>query len=220
MSAWNERVGRVGGAIYDFGVEREWLARPFGRLLWGADVRHLYDTIRALGDLPAGSSVLDVPCGGGVALRGLAPGRGLRYVAADISPDMLGRTRRRAARLGLADVSAVQADIARLPFADGEFDVCVSFNGLHCVPDPAGAVRELARCLKPGGRLVGDVVVRRAGPRQDAAIAILRRAGLFGPGGTLADVRHWLDDAGLRIDRLERSGAITRFAARRDVIGP
>lgn len=219
MTAWNERAGRVGGAVYDFGVEREWLAKPFGRLLWGADVRHLYAAIRGLGDLPAGSSVLDVPCGGGVALRGLAPGQDVRYVAVDISPAMLDRTRRRAARIGLADVSVVEADIARLPFADGGFDVCVSFNGLHCVPDPAGAVRELARCLGPGGRLVGDLVVRHAGPRQDAAIAVFRRSGLFGPGGTAADVRCWLDDAGLRIDRLEHSGAVTRFAATRDVTG-
>lgn len=217
MTVWNGRLGEAVGAAYDFGVERPWLARPVGRLLWGTDVRRLYDTIERLGDLPAGTSVLDVPCGGGVALRGLRPGQGLRYVAVDLSAAMLARTRRRAE--GLADVTLVAADIGRLPFAGGEFDLCVSFNGLHCVPDPAGAVRELARCLAPGGRLVGDLIVRGAGPRQDAALAAFRRAGIFGAGGTLADLRRWLDGAGLRVDRLTRSGAVARFAATRDVTG-
>ncbi|OLF08787.1 ubiquinone biosynthesis protein [Actinophytocola xinjiangensis] len=209
MSAWDSRLF---GAAYDLGVEREWLARPVARLLWGADVRPLYDTLRRLADLPVGTSLLDAPCGGGVALRGLRPGQGLRYVGADLSQAMLRRTRRRAQRAGLpADV--VAADLARLPFADGGFDVCVTFNGLHCVPDPAGAVGELARCLAPGGRLVGDLIVRGAGRRQDAAIAALRRLGIFGEGGTVAELRAWCAAAGLRIEHLERSGAVVAFSA-------
>lgn len=203
----------LSGAVYDFGVEREWVARPVGRLLWGTDVALLYDAIRSLGSLPDGSSILDVPCGGGLALRGLRPG--LRYVAADISPSMLDRTRRRAASLGLSDVEVMEADIERLPFEDNEFDVCVSFNGLHCLPDPAAAVRELARCLKPGGKLLGDTIVRRAGLRQDLAIGAFRRVGLFGSGGTMAALERWLTDAGLRVDRLDRSGAVVHFAATR-----
>ncbi len=209
---WTDRAGRLGGAVYDFGVEREWLARPVGRLLWGTDAGLLYASIRSIGDLPDGSAVLDVPCGGGVALRGLRPG--IRYVAADISPAMLDRTRRQARRRGL-DVELTEADVVRLPFADGEFDLCVSFNGLHCLPDPPGAVREIARCVRPGGRVLGDTVVRGAGLRQDAAIGVFRRAGLFAAGGTAADVEGWLDAAGLRLDRLQVSGAVAHFAATR-----
>ena len=212
MSNW--ATGRLNAVIYDYGVEREWLARPVGALLWGTDTRQLYATIRTLGALPAGTSVLDVPCGGGLALRGLRPDQHVRYVAADISPTMLGRTRAQARRLGL-DIEVTTADITRLPFPDNEFDLCVSFNGLHCMPDPSVAVRELARCLKPSGRLIGDTIVRGAGRRQDLAITALRRTGLFGPGGTAADVERWLTDAGLHVDRLEHSGAVTRFAATR-----
>ena len=212
MSNW--ATVKLEAIVYDYGVEREWLSRPVGALLWGTDTRGLYRTIRTLGVLPAGTAVLDVPCGGGVALRGLRRDQDVRYVAADISPVMLDRTRRQARRLGLR-VEAVEADITRLPFPDNEFDVCVSFNGLHCLPDPALAVRDLARCLRPGGRLIGDTIVRGAGWRQDLAIAAFRRVGLFGRGGTTADVKRWLTDAGLRVDRLERSGAVTRFAATR-----
>jgi SAM-dependent methyltransferase len=212
MPSW--ATGRLNAVIYDLGAQREWLARPVGAALWGTDTRRLYATIRTLGELPAGAAVLDVPCGGGLALRGLRRGQDIRYVAADISPTMLGRTRQQAGRRGV-DVELVDADITRLPFADNEFDVCVSFNGLHCMPDPALAVRELTRCLKPGGRLVGDTIVRRAGLRQDLAITAFRRAGLFGPGGTADDVERWLIDASLHIDRLDRSGAVTYFAAPR-----
>jgi SAM-dependent methyltransferase len=206
-ATWAERS--VSAAVYDFGVEREWLARPAGRLLWGTDVGLLYDAVESLRSLPAGTSVLDVPCGGGLALRGLGPG--LRYVAADISPSMLDRTRRRAA----FPVETVEADIERLPFADNEFDVCVTFNGLHCLPDPAAALRELARCVKPGGRLLGDTIVRGAGRRHDLTIDALRRVGLFGPGGKAPDLTRWLTEAGFHPDRLTHSGAVVHFAATR-----
>ncbi len=201
---WSARtVGRLGGAVYDFAVKREWLARPAGLALWGTDTRLLFDSIRTVGELPDGSAVLDIPCGGGPALRGLRQGQHVRYVAADISPDMLARARRQASALGRDDIEFAEADIERMPFGDGEFDLCLCFNGLHCLPDPAAAVREIARCLTPGGRLVGDAVVRGAGSRQDLVIAACRRAGLFGPGGS-DDLQHWLTAAGLRRRRSAR----------------
>lgn len=212
MADWAS--GRLSARVYDYGVEREWLARPVGALLWGTDTRGLYRTIRTLGVLPAGTAVLDVPCGGGLALRGLRRGQSIRYVAADISPVMLARARQQARKLGL-DVETVRADVARLPFDDNEFDICVSFNGLHCVPEPALAVRELARCLRPGGRLIGDTIVRSAGWRQELAFEAFRRFGLFGRSGTVSEVEGWIAGAGLHVDRVERSGAVVRFAATR-----
>lgn len=214
---WSERtVGRLGGAAYDFVAEREWLARPGGLALWSTDTRLLFDSVRTVGDLPDGSAVLDIPCGGGLAFRGIRAGQRVRYVAADISPHMLARARRQAAVVGRNDIEFTEADIERVPFGDGEFDLCLCFNGLHCLPDPAAAVREIARCLAPGGRLVGDAVVGGAGYRQDVMIKVFRRAGLFGPGGTVDDLRGWLTGAGLRIDKLQLSGAIAHFVATRD----
>lgn len=210
---WAGRVGKFAGGFYDFGVEREVLARPAGLAMWGTDTRLLFDAIAGIGEVPDGAAVLDIPCGGGLALRGLRPDQQVRYVAADISGDMLMRAQRRAVALGRHDIEFVEADIERMPFGDGEFDYCVSFNGLHCVPDPAAAVREIARCLKSGGRLIGDTVVRGAGWRQDGLNATFRRAGVFGPGGTADELRHWLTDAGLEVDRLQRSGAVVHFTA-------
>lgn len=214
---WGQRTlaDRVTVAVYAFGVERAWIARPAGYALWGTDANRFYDATGVLGELPDGAAVLDIPCGGGVALRGLRPGQQLRYVAADISPDMLTRARRRAGQLGLDHIEFRAADIEAMPFADGEFDLCVSFNGLHCLPDPAAAVAEIARCLKPGGRLVGDSVVRGAGWRHDRVIDVFRRAGAFGVGGTIDELRGWLTDAGLTIESLEPSGAVVHFTATR-----
>lgn len=214
---WGQQsiADRLGIAAYLFGVDHPWVARPFGFAVWGTDVQRFYASLSALAELPDGASVLDVPCGGGVAWRGLRPGQRLRYVAADISPDMLDRARGRAQRLGLTDVEFSQADIARLPFADQEFDVCVSFNGLHCLPDPAAAVAEITRCLRPGGRLIGDALVRGAGRRQDLAFAAMQRAGMFGVGGTVDELRGWLTDAGLTVQQLALSGAVAHFSAKR-----
>jgi hypothetical protein len=50
-------------------------------------------------------------------------------------------------------------------------------------------------------------------PHLRRQIGALQRSGLAGPGGTADDLRDWLTDAGLRVDRLQRSGAVVHFAA-------
>ncbi|HVQ98935.1 MAG TPA: class I SAM-dependent methyltransferase [Mycobacterium sp.] len=213
---WRSRAFEaVGGALYNAGIQHERLARWFGRAVFGTDASLIYQNLEVLRDLPHGAAVLDVPCGGGLALRALQPGQQLRYVAADISPTMLERAERKARELGLSGIEFAEADIQALSFADGEFDLCLCVNGLHCLPDPAAAVRELARCLKPGGQLVGDCAVRDANRRGTAAITVLRMAGVFGPGGTIDDVERWLLEAGLRPQSLSRSGAVAHFTAQR-----
>jgi ubiquinone/menaquinone biosynthesis C-methylase UbiE len=211
-AAW--KAGHPWASVYDFFVERESLARVAGRLAFGTDTRLLYDAIGSVGELPEGSAVLDIPTGGGVALRGLRPGQGIRYVAADISPEMLGRAERAARERGVEDqVELRAADVEALPFADGEFDLCLSFAGLHCFPDPRAAVVEIARVVRPGGRFTGSVFLTGTGPRYAPAIVGGRVAGLMGPSGTRADLEEWLHEAGFRQVRIELSGAIGYFSA-------
>jgi ubiquinone/menaquinone biosynthesis C-methylase UbiE len=209
------RSERVTAALYDAGVKHDSVARVGARAMWGADLRRMFADIARLADVPVGASVLDIPCGGGLAFRGLSPGQAVRYVAADISPYMLQRARREAGQRGVQDaIEFVEADVTALQFADASFDLCVSYNGLHCLPDPRAALGELARVLRPGGTLRGTSCVTGQGPRQDALIALSRRAGVFGNTPRTGEIEQWLKEFGLDVVTIERSGAIEFFEAR------
>jgi SAM-dependent methyltransferase len=206
--------GHPWAAVYDFFVEREALSRPAGRVLFGTDTRLLYDRMRAVDDVPDGGAILDIPCGGGVALRALRPERDVRYVAADIAPDMLARTAEVAGRRGLGQVETAEEDVEGLSFGDAEFDLVMSFAGLHCFPNPDVACREIARVLKRGGTFVGSVFLTDGGVRYQPMVLFGRAAGVMGPSGGRGDLERWLRDAGLREIEVERSGAIAYFRAR------
>lgn len=209
------RSERVTAAIYDAGVKHASVARAGAWAMWGADLRRMFTDIERLADLPAGASVLDIPCGGGLAFRGLGTGHVVRYVAADISPYMLQRARREAGRRGVQDaIEFVEADVTALQFADTTFDLCVTYNGLHCLPDPRAALAELVRVLRPGGTLRGTSCVTGEGPRKDFLIAMSRRAGVFGNTPHAGEIARWLREFGLDVVTLERSGAVEFFEAR------
>lgn len=214
---WQSRVwGKLGARVYDFVLDRPQVARPAGQVMWGCDTRRMYAAMDVVNQLPEGAAVLDLPVGGGVTLRRLDPGRKLRYVAADISDDQLTAARRAAERAGLSDIDCVRADVVDLPFANGEFDLVVSFASLHCMPDPAAAVASLARVLAPGGRLVGSCVVRGVRPRFDLNMRAMRTMGVFGPSGTAAELSDWIAAAGLREVELVCNGALAQFTAVKD----
>lgn len=208
--AW--RADHPWAAFYDFVVEHEPLARVGWGLGMGTDVRLLYDAASEIGTLPDGAVVLDVPVGGGVALRGLRPEQRLTYLAADISPSMLARTADRAAHRGVR-VSRVQSDVGRLPIRDGAVDLAVSFTGLHCFPDPELAVHELARVLRPGGVLTASAFLNDTGRRYDVMRAVGRAAGLLGRSATTSELETWLADAGFEDVRLRRAGALVYVRA-------
>ncbi|MFC4054455.1 class I SAM-dependent methyltransferase [Actinomadura syzygii] len=197
-SRW--RTDRRSATGYDRVVQNPLLARLGARLLWNYDIRHLHQAIAAQD--PA-ALTLDIPCGGGVAVRDNP-----RHIAADLSRTMLDRARRKTSAL-------VQADIYALPFPSETFDACVTYNGLHCLPDPAAAVLELTRVLRPGGTLQGTTLILGTSRRTDALYALLRRRGYFGPSGTLTDLRTWLTTAGLTDVHLAPNGAVAGFTARR-----
>jgi ubiquinone/menaquinone biosynthesis C-methylase UbiE len=209
------RSERLTAAIYDAGVQHDSVARIGAWVMWGADLRPMFTDIAHLADLPADAAVLDIPCGGGLAFRGLSTGQAVTYVAADISPYMLQRARREASRRGVRDaIEFVEADVTALQFADASFDLCVTYNGLHCLPNPRAALAELVRVLRPGGTLRGTSCVTGCGPRKDAVIAMSRRAGVFGNPPHTGQIEKWLKELRLDIVRLERSGAVESFEAR------
>ena len=205
---------RLTAAVYDFGVQAYPVAWAGGLALWGYEINRLWRSVGELAHAPDDSVVLDLPCGGGLAFRALSRGRRLRYVAADLSGTMLERARVQAAERSLDQVTLVRADARALPFADATFDLVTSFNGLHVFPDPAGAVAEFARVLRPGGTLRGTLVVTGERRRSDLIVRAFRLARAFGPTGTAEEVESWLSPYFTDVE-LDVTGSIAGFTARR-----
>jgi ArsR family transcriptional regulator len=122
---------------------------------WDRLRRELFGGASALHALPAlldGSWIVgDLGCGTGETSASLAPFVA-RVVAVDRSGEMLQTARRRLREAPNAEIR--RGELETLPIADGELDAAVMMLVLHHVPDPGAAIREAARALKPGGRLV------------------------------------------------------------------
>jgi ubiquinone/menaquinone biosynthesis C-methylase UbiE len=183
------------GSFYDFYIERPCLVRIIGRAIWGIDGSVLYESMEPIARAPAGATIADVPCGGGVALRALRPEQDVRYLAGDLSPKMVKRAERRARARSLRQVEPLVADMTELPFADEEIDLFLSYSGLHMVPDPQRAVAEIARCLKPGGQLIGTTFFSDASLRARALFRIGSYSGHPLPPSREA-LSGWLEAAG------------------------
>jgi ubiquinone/menaquinone biosynthesis C-methylase UbiE len=158
-----------------------WAARSYAR---NADKgAREYEALarRLAAELPPGAAVLDVATGPGhlaVALAGL----GLRATGLDVSRTCVEIAREKAAAAGVA-AEFHEGNAAALPFPDASFDFAVCRASFKNFSDPAGALREMRRVLRPGGRaLVADL-------RRDVTSAeideCLRGAGL-GPLGAWA----------------------------------
>ncbi|MET9399487.1 methyltransferase domain-containing protein [Kitasatospora sp. NPDC002965] len=104
-------------------------------------------------ELRPGQAVLDVGCGPGTITADLAElvGPGGRVVAVDTSAEVLEEAARHVAGRGLANVVFEVADVHRLPYTDGEFDVVHAHQVLQHVTDPVGALREMRRVVAEDG---------------------------------------------------------------------
>jgi demethylmenaquinone methyltransferase / 2-methoxy-6-polyprenyl-1,4-benzoquinol methylase len=120
----------------------------------GQDPRWRRELVEAVRAAP-GDRVLDVATGTGLVARALVRRYGCSVVGLDQSPQMLAGARQALARQPelAARVELIEGEAERLPFADQEFDHLTFTYLLRYVDDPGATLRELARVVKPGGRV-------------------------------------------------------------------
>lgn len=122
------------------------------------------NTVRVVNALPPGR-ILEVGVGTGIALPRYR--REHRITGIDLSPDMLARARKRVADQKLGNVEALhEADATKLSFGDRSFDAAVAMFLITVVPDPEAVLAEMARVVRPGGRIVlANHFSAESGPR-------------------------------------------------------
>ncbi|MCP4591119.1 MAG: metalloregulator ArsR/SmtB family transcription factor [bacterium] len=103
--------------------------------------------------LPGEWSVADIGCGTGYLLGPLAAVFA-KVVAVEPVAALLRAARERPELAGVGHVEFRSGDLRNLPLSDGEVDLAIAMLVLHHVPDPAGALREVSRVVKPGGRVL------------------------------------------------------------------
>jgi ArsR family transcriptional regulator len=106
-----------------------------------------------IGLLPTDWTVADIGTGTGHLLPGLAS-HFRRVIAVEPATAMLECARHRVAENGRENVEFHQGDLGRLPIADGACDLALACLVLHHIEEPAAALRQMHRILKPGGRLL------------------------------------------------------------------
>jgi len=152
---------------FDFGklahAYDQWYETPSGQ----ARDRIQKADVRALLPRPhPGATLLDVGCGTGHWTRFFAES-GYAVVGVDVSHEMI----RIAQEHNPAGIRYRVADARDLPFRDGAFDVVAAIAAIEFIPDVHAALREMLRCLRPGGSLVIGVLNRLAPINRDRLAA-------------------------------------------------
>jgi ubiquinone/menaquinone biosynthesis C-methylase UbiE len=157
------------------------------------------ETLMRLASAGPNDRVTDLCTGPGTLALRFA--RGVRWVCGlDLTPAMVARARATAAEEGLTNTVWALADAQSLPFADASLDIAVTSYSLHHIPDPARTIREMARVVRPGGRVGIIDIVASEDPR--AAEAANRIEIARDPSHTRSlaksDFEKMVADAGLR----------------------
>jgi SAM-dependent methyltransferase len=121
----------------------------------------------SIAPINAGSCVVDVGCGAGIDsfIAAKLVGKNGRVIGVDMTLPMLDKARMSARDWTLHNIEFKQGFMEELPVPDAWADIVISNGVLNLAPNKASALGEIARVLKPGGRLqVGDILVQRPVP--------------------------------------------------------
>jgi SAM-dependent methyltransferase len=173
----------------------------------------------ALASLREGDIALDLGSGGGfdVFIAGRKVGSSGRVIGVDMTPEMLAKARRNIAsyreQTGLDNVEFRLGEIEHLPAADASVDVIISNCVINLSPDKSQVWREIARVLKPGGRVsVSDIALLKPLP-EAAQASVEALIGCVAGAALVEDTKEMVQSAGLIDARFElKSGYIDSMA--------
>lgn len=165
----------------------------------------------AMASLRPGEVVLDLGSGGGldVFLAAQKVGPQGRAIGVDMTPEMVDRARKNARAAGLDNVEFHLSTIDKIPLPDASVDCVLSNCVINLAPDKPSVFREMARVLKPGGRVaVSDIALKndRALPPAIAS-SIAAYTGCIAGAIPMEQYRQGLLDAGFRQVAIVDSGA-------------
>ena len=219
-SAATDRFDFYGAHYRRFGSD---LAAALRREIYGEDLGQTgwrtaaeQAEIAALLRLGPEVRLLDVACGSGGPSIALAERTGCMVTGFDVEPAGIAEAEVQAGARGLADRAGFRvADCGgRLPFADGSLDAVLCVDAVNHLPDRFGTLREWARLLRPGGRLLFTDAVVVTGAVAKAELDVRAALGfyLFVPPGLNEEA---VAAAGLALFRREdRTPAVAEIAAR------
>ena len=157
----------------------------------GAPLEHL--------ELQPGETVVDLGSGAGIdaLIAGRAVGPGGRVIGIDMTPEMLAKARAKAATAGADHVEFREGRLEALPVDDASVDAITSNCVINLVPDKARVFSEIARVLKPGGRLVVSDVMLDGELPEVVAKSVMAYVGCVSGAIRRDDYLAMLADAGL-----------------------
>jgi SAM-dependent methyltransferase len=163
----------------------------------------------ATAHIKQGEVVVDLGSGGGldVFLASKMVGPQGRAIGIDMTPAMIERARANAKAGGYTNVEFYESTIDRIPLPDASVDCVISNCVLNLAPDKPAVFREIARILKPGGRVaVSDIALKRELP-EDVAKSVAAYVGCIAGAILIDDYRSGLLAAGFEHVEIVDSGA-------------